>query len=55
VEVHVSLAGSYRPPVFNQLPPHTSMTLPVQTAVWYRRGVGALTVEVDNHVSLAGS
>jgi hypothetical protein len=32
VGVHVSVAGSYRPPVFVSLPPQTISSLPVQTA-----------------------
>jgi hypothetical protein len=36
--VHVSLVGSYRPPVLTaddpSKPPHTTMTLPVQIADW---------------------
>jgi hypothetical protein len=37
------------------LPPHTTIALPVQTAVWFTRGCGAFDVEIGAHESVAGS
>ena len=49
VGVQVSVAGSYRPPVFERPPtsgpPQTTMRLPVQTAVWQERAEGAFVVD----------
>ena len=58
VGVHVSLPGSYLPPeadVPAGLPPQTTMTLPVQTAVWTSLPAGAPRSEIDCQLSDAGS
>jgi hypothetical protein len=59
VGVHVSVEGSYRAPVFwyafGPYPPHRITRLPVQTAEWFLRMRGALTVDVGVQVSVAGS
>jgi len=62
VAVQVSAVGSYRPPVLKFTPgsepfqpPQTTMTLPVQTAVWACRPTGAFTREVGVQLSIAGS
>src|SRR6516165_5838745 len=58
IAVQVSVLGSYLPPVFNRLlllyPPQTIISLPVQTAVWANRAVGALVVLVGVQVSVLG-
>src|SRR6185369_14860306 len=60
VGVHVSVAGSYRPPVpvwpgeAPSYPPHTIIRFPVQTAVWSWRAAGALALAVGVQVSVAG-
>ncbi|HXX92066.1 MAG TPA: hypothetical protein VEN81_00440 [Planctomycetota bacterium] len=36
-------------------PPQTSISLPVQTAVWYCRATGAPVEDMGLHVSVAGS
>src|SRR5678815_5511866 len=54
----VDETGEYLPPVFSaarSLPPQMSISLPVQTAEWALRGSGALRVEVELHLSPAGS
>jgi len=58
VESHVSLTGSYLPPVFSSptnKPPHTIMRLPVHTAEWWERAVGAFTVLMEVQESEMGS
>src|SRR6185503_13027891 len=54
----MSAMGSYRPPRLGyppNLPPQTTITLPVQTAVCSYRAVGAFTVVVGVQVSARGS
>jgi hypothetical protein len=50
--------GLYLAPVFREesplMPPHTTISLPVQTAMWYCRGVGAFAALIDVQVSVAG-
>jgi len=59
VAAQESEAGSYRPPVFNRpplyVPPHTTITLPVQIAELVKRGEGASPVEMGVQLSLEGS
>jgi hypothetical protein len=59
VAVHVSVAGSYIPPVFRTLdksyPPQTTIFDPVQTAECWKRTEGAFVVDVVVQVSVAGS
>src|SRR6266850_1493222 len=61
VLVQLSVTGSYRLPVLCglkknwSLPPHTTMRLPVQTAVCRKRAGGASVVDVGVQVSAAGS
>src|SRR5437762_1487677 len=54
VAVQLSVLGLYLPPVFNPLPapPQTIISLPVQTATWLTRAVGALAMLVAVHASL---
>ena len=55
VAVQVFVPGLYLPPVFRGiplLPPHTIISLPVQTAVWSSRPSGALVVLVAIQVSV---
>src|SRR6266481_5657284 len=57
VAVQLSVAGLYRPPVFNSskmgiVPPQTIISLPVQTAVCCCRLSGALAIVVAVHVSV---
>ena len=51
-------AGSYRPPVSNEVvpsrPPHTTISLPVHMAEWPVRAEGAVLVLVAVHVSATG-
>jgi hypothetical protein len=57
VAVQLSVLGLYRPPVLNALlptPPHTIISLPVHTAVWASRPVGALVVLVAVQLSVLG-
>ena len=58
VAVQVSVAGLYLPPVFRKLPgarpPQTIISLPLQTAVWYDRAVGALAKLVAVQLSVLG-
>jgi hypothetical protein len=58
VVVQLSVLGLYRPPVFKMLltpcPPHTIISLPVQTAVWSHRPSGALVVLVGVQASVLG-
>jgi hypothetical protein len=56
VAVQLSVLGSYVPPVFKSLtpllyPPHTIISLPVQTAACRYRAAGAFVVLVGVHVS----
>src|SRR2546422_55882 len=62
VAVQASVNGSYRPPVSRSNnpyvppnPPHTTIRLPVQTAVWAPRRTGAPSSEVGVHLSETGS
>jgi hypothetical protein len=62
VGVHESVSGSYLPPVFIavtgmvELPPHTIISVPVQTAVCPERGTGVLaSIVIGVHVSVIGS
>jgi hypothetical protein len=58
---HVSIAGSYRPPVFKYgvpvaLPPQTIISAPVHTAVCRFLGLGAVPPdETGSHASWAGT
>jgi hypothetical protein len=58
VDVQVSVRGLYLPPVLKKvpllIPPHTIISLPVQTPLCQARGVGALVVLVVVQVSLQG-
>src|SRR4029079_8013533 len=58
--VSVGSCAQYRPPVLRRLklfpsPPQTIISLPVHTAVWAPRGVGALFVLVAIQLSVLGS
>ena len=59
VAIQLLVSALYLPPVFNKplslAPPHTIISLPVQTAVWLARRSGALTVLVAVQVSVLGS
>ena len=59
VGVQVFMLGSYFPPVFKTPmelpPPHTIISLPVQTAVWKKRAAGVLVVVVGVQLFVAGS
>lgn len=62
VAFHVLFDGLYRPPVFSGFkpvvppdPPQTIISVPVHTAVWPDRSLGALVVVIGVHVSVAGS
>ena len=56
--VQPSMPGLYLPPVLKYVgdasPPHTIISLPVQTAVWSYRAVGALAVLVAGQLSVPG-
>src|SRR5205809_524157 len=56
VPVQLSVLGLYLPPVFKSVagpsPPQTIISLPVQTATWLTRAVGALVMLVAVQVSL---
>jgi len=58
VVVQVSALGLYLPPVLRgvllSLPPQTIISLPVHTAVWSNRAVGALSVVVAVQLSVLG-
>lgn len=59
VGVQLSVPGSYLPPVLRVLygvlyPPHTIISLLVQTAVCQTRTSGALVILVEVHVSVFG-
>ncbi len=58
VDVQLSVLGLYLPPVFKKnwlsLPPHTIISLPVQTAVCRYRAVGVLVGLVDVQLSVLG-
>ena len=58
VGVQLSVLGLYLPPVFKglllDLPPHTIISLPVQTAVCKYREEGALLELVDVQLSVLG-
>ena len=58
VGVHVSKAGSYRPPPLMvstlRTPPQTIISLPVQTAVWLATPPGVLVVRTGVQVSVVG-
>jgi hypothetical protein len=58
VAVQVSALGLYLPPVLTAAlpsdPPQTTISLPVQTAVWNSRAEGAFVVLVAVHVSVFG-
>ena len=59
VAVQVSVLGLYLPPVFKAPlvlldPPQTIISLPVQTAVWKSRSLGALVVLVAVQLSVLG-
>jgi len=49
------LSVAVGPAGFDNAPPHTSISLPVQTAVWNVRPVGAPAVLVASQVSALGS
>ena len=55
VVIQLSAVGLYLPPVFKTLPPaappHTIISVPVQTAVCWDRAAAALVVLVGVHVS----
>src|SRR5712675_1288988 len=58
VAVQLSTVGLYLPPVFKFVPPNppqTIISLPVHTAVWPPRAVGALVVLVAVQLSVLGS
>src|SRR6266568_4969060 len=63
VGLQESDTGSYRPPVLkitpevesSLMPPNTTIEVPAHTAVWSVRGVGALTSDVGNQLSVRGS
>ena len=59
IAVQLSAFGSYRPPVSRLvlpvLPPHTSISPPVQSAEWRPRATGALETETGRQVFCAGS
>ena len=56
--VQPSVPGLYLPPVLKYVgdasPPHTTISLPVQTAVCPSRASGALVVLVVSQLSLSG-
>jgi hypothetical protein len=60
VGVQLSEPGLYLPPVLRKqsrlhpVPPHTIISLPVQTAVWPARPAGALVVDVAIQLSVSG-
>jgi len=57
VDVQLSVPGLYLPPVFRKLPfspPQTIISLPVHTALWPDRALGALVVLVDVQLSVLG-
>jgi len=58
VAVQASVPGSYLPPVFRKLlplyPPHTIISLRVQTAVNWLRGGGVLVVLIAVQLFVAG-
>jgi hypothetical protein len=61
VVVHESEPGEYRPPVLtpvalaaSPVPPHTIISVPVQTALCRSRPVGAPTIEVATQLSEDG-
>ena len=59
VAAQLSVLGLYLPPVFvsptpNWYPPQTIISLPVHTAVWPPRPVGALVVLVTVQLSVLG-
>ena len=60
VGVQLSERGLYLPPVLRRqsrlhpVPPHTIISLPVQTAVWPARPVGASVVDVAIQLSVPG-
>jgi hypothetical protein len=58
VAVQLSVLGSYLPPVFKSLlpsyPPQTTISLPVQTAVWCHRPVGTLVELMTVQLSRIG-
>ena len=62
VTIQVSVLGLYLPPVFKKAPlpplllypPQTIISLPVHTAVWKYRALGALVLLVTIQVSVAG-
>ena len=58
VAVHPFVPGVYLPPVLKYVgdatPPHTTISLPVQTAVCCSRASGALVVLVATQLSVPG-
>ena len=54
VAVQLSVAGLYLPPVLLVAPPHTIISLPVQTAVCESRAVGALATRVAIQLFVPG-
>ena len=59
VAIQLSARGLYLPPVFvmpvtPSYPLQTTISLPVQTAVWNSRAVGALVVLVAAQLSVSG-
>jgi hypothetical protein len=59
VAVQLLVPGLYLPPVFSgrkfsSIPPQTTISLPVQIAVWAYRGTGALVVLVAVQLSVLG-
>jgi len=56
VAIQLSLAGSYRPPVFVHAPPQTINSVPVQILAAYAGSVGTpLPVEVAIQLPVSGS
>jgi hypothetical protein len=61
VDAQLSAAGSYRPPVLRYqgaevlVPPHTIISLPVQTAACPYRASGAFVEEIGAQLSDTGS
>jgi hypothetical protein len=58
--VHMSVTGLYRAPVLSAVvvdessPPQTIISVPVHTAAWFNRGLGAPVVLTVVQVSVVG-